>query len=65
MRIAKVSKMVFADSGCSSSISRSENDFVAMFYTKNPFVIDTAQAKVTMKTHFYGTTRMWANGDDD
>ena len=64
-RLAKTTKTAFADSGCSSSISRSESDFVAIFYTKEPYVIDTAQAAASMKTHFYGTTRVWAKGDGD
>jgi hypothetical protein len=36
-----------------------------MYYTKAPFVIDTAQDGATMETHFIGTTRTWAGGDDD
>jgi hypothetical protein len=36
-----------------------------MYYTKAPFVIDTAQGGATMETHFVGTTRTWAGGDDD
>jgi hypothetical protein len=36
-----------------------------MYYTKAPFVIDTAQGGVTMETYFVGTTRTWAGGDDD
>jgi hypothetical protein len=56
-------KETHADSGCSSSISKDVDDFIQLFYKEDPYLIDTAQDGVMMKTHFYGTTRTWAGGD--
>jgi hypothetical protein len=52
-----------ADTGASSSISKDLGDFIQLFWTKEPYLIDTAQDGVMMMTHFYGTTRTWASGD--
>jgi hypothetical protein len=56
-------KETHADSGCSSSISKDVDDFIQLFYQEDPYLIDTPQDGVMMKTHFYGTTRTWAGGD--
>jgi hypothetical protein len=58
-------KETHADSGCSSSISKDVNHVIQLFYKEDPYLIDTAQDGVMMKTHFYGTTRCrtWAGGD--
>jgi hypothetical protein len=39
------------------------DDFIQLFHKEDPYLIDTAQDGVMMKTHFYGTTRTWAGGD--
>jgi hypothetical protein len=44
-------KETHADSGCSSSISKDVDDFIQLFYKKDPYLIDTAQDGVMMKTH--------------
>jgi hypothetical protein len=37
---------------------------VHLHYSKVPYVIDTAANGATMSTHFWGTTRTWAGGDN-
>jgi hypothetical protein len=43
-------KETHVDSGCSSSISK-DVDSIKLFYKEDPYLIDTAQDGVMMKTH--------------
>jgi hypothetical protein len=39
------------------------DDFIQLFHKEDPYLIDTAQDGIMMKTHFHGTIHTWAGGD--
>ncbi len=53
----------YLDTGSSSTIDNCLVNFIHLVYHKRPFLIDTAEKGVTMRTHFSGTTRTEAKGD--
>lgn len=55
-------RSVYADSGASRTIVTKLDSFVYLRYSKEPFLIETANGDV-MRTHLVGTVRIQLKGD--